>query len=87
MILRSALNAKVWTNFECCDRGLVNSTRHALRRPRRNSLPIQERKTDLQNEPSERGLSVPVVTPLKIPVWFVTDITEFSAIDNALDLT
>jgi len=30
---------------------------------------------------------VPVVTPLKIPVpvWFVTGITEFSAVDNTLD--
>ena len=27
------------------------------------------------------------IVPLKIPVYFVTDITEFSAIDNTLDLT
>jgi hypothetical protein len=26
-------------------------------------------------------------TPLKISVWFVTDITEFSGIHNTLDLT
>jgi hypothetical protein len=32
-------------------------------------------------------LSAPVVTPIKISVWSVMDITEFSGIHNTLDLT